>query len=149
MTDTLSKRGPDDTNTWKSEHVLFGHKRLAVVDVEGGKQPMTYTHQHHDYTVVYNGELYNTEDIRKELFKRGHRFLGHSDTEVLLHAYTEWKEECVTHFNGILHLSFGIVSVNYYLQRETGSVSSHFSIQNVIIPFCLVQKSKHFWLILR
>lgn len=76
MTDTLSKRGPDDTNTWKSEHVLFGHKRLAVVDVEGGKQPMTYTHQHHDYTVVYNGELYNTEDIRKELFKRGTAFLG-------------------------------------------------------------------------
>ncbi|MDH6563070.1 asparagine synthase (glutamine-hydrolysing) [Bacillus safensis] len=101
MTDTLSKRGPDDTNTWKSEHVLFGHKRLAVVDVEGGKQPMTYTHQNHAYTIVYNGELYNTEDIRKELLKRGHRFLGHSDTEVLLHAYTEWKEECVSHFNGI------------------------------------------------
>lgn len=97
MTDTLSKRGPDDTNTWKSEHVLFGHKRLAVVDVEGGKQPMTYTHQNHAYTIVYNGELYNTEDIRKELLKRGHRFLGHSDTEVLLHAYTEWKEECVSH----------------------------------------------------
>ncbi|MGE6630924.1 asparagine synthase (glutamine-hydrolyzing) [Bacillus sp. NPDC077027] len=101
MTDTLSKRGPDDTNIWKSEHVLFGHKRLSVVDLVGGKQPMTYTHKNHSYTVVYNGELYNTEDIRKELLTRGHRFLGHSDTEVLLHAYAEWKEECVTHFNGI------------------------------------------------
>lgn len=53
------------------------------------------------YTICYNGELYNTEDIRKELMQRGYRFKGHSDTEVLLASYIEWKEECVNHLNGI------------------------------------------------
>ncbi|MDA7026051.1 asparagine synthase (glutamine-hydrolyzing) [Bacillus sp. CLL-7-23] len=101
MTETLSKRGPDDTNIWGKNHVLFGHKRLAVVDLEGGRQPMTRTHQEMDYTICYNGELYNTEDLRKELQERGHRFRGHSDTEVLLHSYIEWKEECVHRLNGI------------------------------------------------
>lgn len=101
MTDTLSKRGPDDTNIWGKDHVLFGHKRLAVVDLEGGRQPMTRTHQGHTYTICYNGELYNTEDLRKELLAMGHRFKSHSDTEVLLHSYMEWKEECIHRLNGI------------------------------------------------
>ncbi|MCY7777776.1 asparagine synthase (glutamine-hydrolyzing) [Bacillus haynesii] len=101
MTDTLSKRGPDDTNIWGKRHVLFGHKRLAVVDLEGGRQPMTRTHQGYDYTICYNGELYNTEDLRKELRQRGHQFRSHSDTEVLLHSYMEWKEECINRLNGI------------------------------------------------
>ncbi|MCF7619411.1 asparagine synthase (glutamine-hydrolyzing) [Bacillus sonorensis] len=101
MTETLSKRGPDDTNIWGKHHVLFGHKRLAVVDLEGGKQPMTRTHQGNPYTICYNGELYNTEDLRKELQALGHQFNSHSDTEVLLHSYMEWKEECVHRLNGI------------------------------------------------
>lgn len=97
MTRTLEKRGPDDENVWLKKHVAFGHRRLAVVDLEGGKQPMTRG----DYTICYNGELYNTEDIRKELLARGHTFSSYSDTEVLLKAYVEWKEECVHRLNGI------------------------------------------------
>ncbi|CAM4089913.1 asparagine synthase [Bacillus manliponensis] len=101
MTETLSKRGPDDTNVWMSRHALFGHKRLAVVDLEGGKQPMTRKKEDNRYTICYNGELYNTEDIRKELLKKGYTFEGHSDTEVLLFSYIEWGEECTRHLNGI------------------------------------------------
>lgn len=101
MTETLSKRGPDDTNVWMSKHALFGHKRLAVVDLEGGKQPMTRKKGEHTYTICYNGELYNTEDIRKELLQRGYTFQGHSDTEVLLFSYIEWGEDCTRHLNGI------------------------------------------------
>lgn len=101
MTETLAKRGPDDTNAWFSEHAAFGHKRLIVVDPAGGKQPMTRMKNGYRYTVCYNGELYNTEDIRKELLKKGYTFQGHSDTEVLLNAYIEWKEHCVDYFNGI------------------------------------------------
>ncbi|WP_017436512.1 asparagine synthase (glutamine-hydrolyzing) [Saccharococcus caldoxylosilyticus] len=101
MTETLAKRGPDDTNAWFDQHVAFGHKRLVVVDPKGGKQPMTRQKNGYSYTVVYNGELYNTEDIRKELLKKGYTFQGHSDTEVLLNAYIEWKERCVELFNGI------------------------------------------------
>ncbi|EGL82786.1 asparagine synthase (glutamine-hydrolyzing) [Caldalkalibacillus thermarum TA2.A1] len=101
MTETLAKRGPDDTNDWFSEHAAFGHKRLIVVDPAGGKQPMTRMKNGYRYTVCYNGELYNTEDIRQELLKRGYTFQGHSDTEVLLNAYIEWREGCVDYFNGI------------------------------------------------
>ncbi len=70
MIDTLSKRGPDDSNVWGEPHVLFGHKRLSVVDIEGGRQPMACTHQEETYTIIYNGELYNTEELRKELQAR-------------------------------------------------------------------------------
>ncbi|MEK5323619.1 asparagine synthase (glutamine-hydrolyzing) [Aeribacillus sp. FSL M8-0254] len=101
MIDTLSKRGPDDTNIWGKKHVLFGHKRLVVIDPECGRQPMTKLKEDNSYTICYNGELYNTEDIRKELLKKGYTFRGHSDTEVLLASYMEWKEECVHHLNGI------------------------------------------------
>lgn len=101
MTSTLSKRGPDDTNYFIRPHVLFGHQRLVVVDPEGGKQPMTIEHYGSSYTLCYNGELYNTEDLRKELLLKGYSFKGHSDTEVLLTAYIEWKEKCVELLNGI------------------------------------------------
>lgn len=101
MTETLSKRGPDDTNIFIDSHVAFGHKRLVVVDPIGGRQPMTKIFEGKTYTMIYNGELYNTEDIRRELIKRGHQFKGHSDTEVLLTSYIEWKEDCVRHLNGI------------------------------------------------
>ncbi|WP_243291410.1 asparagine synthase (glutamine-hydrolyzing) [Bacillus sp. FJAT-47783] len=101
MTETLTKRGPDDTNIWAEEHVIFGHKRLVVVDPTGGKQPMVRKKGERTYTVCYNGELYNTEDIRKELLRKGYTFEGHSDTEVLLTAYIEWHEKCVDYFNGI------------------------------------------------
>ena len=101
MTETLSKRGPDDTNYFFAKHVAFGHKRLAIVDLLGGRQPMKKQFKGKTYTLIYNGELYNTEDIRKELLKLGHQFSGHSDTEVLLDAYIEWKEDCLKHLNGI------------------------------------------------
>lgn len=101
MAETLAKRGPDDNKVWIKGNVAFGHKRLIVVDPEGGKQPMTCLKDEANYAICYNGELYNTEDIRKELLRRGYTFKGHSDTEVLLASYMEWKEECVDHLNGI------------------------------------------------
>ncbi|MFJ7187023.1 asparagine synthase (glutamine-hydrolyzing) [Lysinibacillus xylanilyticus] len=106
MTQTLNKRGPDDENIWCSEHIAFGHRRLAVIDLIGGKQPMKKEHDGANYVITYNGELYNTEELRKELQNRGHRFTTHSDTEVLLTAYIEWKEQCVEFLNGIF--AFGI-----------------------------------------
>jgi asparagine synthase (glutamine-hydrolysing) len=101
MADTLTKRGPDDGRTFCDEHVAFGHRRLIVVDPKGGLQPMSRKKGEVTYTMVYNGELYNTEDIRKELLKRGYTFKSHSDTEVLLTAYIEWQEKCLEYLNGI------------------------------------------------
>lgn len=101
MAKKLDHRGPDDLNTWTSPHAAFGHTRLIVVDPAGGVQPMKKRLGTKKFTMVYNGELYNTEDIRKELYTKGHRFQGHSDTEVLLTAYIEWGKDCLARLNGI------------------------------------------------
>jgi asparagine synthase (glutamine-hydrolysing) len=106
MTETIALRGPDDSQVWISQHAGFGHHRLAVVDLVGGRQPMHKNHQDCNYALVYNGELYNTEDLRNELKQRGHAFTTSSDTEVLLASYIEWKEDCVQHLNGIY--AFGV-----------------------------------------
>lgn len=90
-------RGPDEGGTHYDKHVFLGHRRLSVVDIEQGKQPMSF----HQYTMVYNGELYNTEEIRAELKEAGYTFKGHSDTEVLLKAYVCFGEKVVEKLNGI------------------------------------------------
>ncbi|ASS76061.1 asparagine synthase (glutamine-hydrolyzing) [Tumebacillus algifaecis] len=110
MADLQHRRGPDAEGIWLSPHAGLAHRRLAVVDPEGGVQPMTRTFGDASYTMIYNGELYNTEDIRKELLARGHRFQGHSDTEVLLLSFIEWGPACVEKLNGIF--AFAIWSDN-------------------------------------
>ncbi|MBU3113801.1 asparagine synthase (glutamine-hydrolyzing) [Clostridium lacusfryxellense] len=106
MTDTLKERGPDAYGFHFSKHAILGHRRLVVVDPEGGAQPMTKKIGNNTYTIVYNGELYNTEDVRKILKVNGFSFSSYSDTEVLLVAYIFWGEECVKHINGIY--AFGV-----------------------------------------
>ncbi|AYD39934.1 asparagine synthase (glutamine-hydrolyzing) [Clostridium fermenticellae] len=101
MTDTLKKRGPDSYGYYISHDVLFGHRRLIVVDPEGGVQPMIKFCHNKKYIIVYNGELYNTEEVRKDLLKEGYKFDSYSDTEVLLTSYIHWGEDCVNHINGI------------------------------------------------
>ncbi len=104
MTETLELRGPDASGTWLSRHCAFGHRRLSVMDPANGAQPMirpTRNADHHDCIVVYNGELYNAPELRKELEALGYRFRTTCDTEVLLLAYVEWGPECVEKFNGI------------------------------------------------
>jgi asparagine synthase (glutamine-hydrolysing) len=111
MTNTLSKRGPDSFGIYSSLHVLLGHRRLTVVDPEGGGQPMIKVIGDNTYVIIYNGELYNTSEIRDKLKSRGYTFKSYSDTEVLLTAYIEWGEDCVQHFNGIF--AFGIWDENH------------------------------------
>ena len=106
MTDTLAKRGPDDYGYYIEENILLGHRRLVIVDPEGGRQPMTKFKGERSYTIVYNGELYNTEEVRKKLMDRGYGFQSYSDTEVLLTAYMEWGDQCLREINGIF--AFGI-----------------------------------------
>ncbi len=97
MSDTMIPRGPDSGGTYIDEVCALGHRRLAVIDVAGGVQPMKIG----DYIIVYNGELYNTEEIRKELKALGHSFRSMSDTEVLLTAFIHWGEACLERLNGI------------------------------------------------
>ena len=99
MKRTLTPRGPDAEGTYFDEDAALVHRRLIVIDPEGGKQPM---HSPDRNTIlIYNGELYNTPKLRTELMSRGHEFVGHSDTEVLLHAYLEWKTDAFSRLNGI------------------------------------------------
>ena len=98
---TMARRGPDARGVCREPGCTLLHARLTVIDPEGGKQPMSLDQAGETYTIVYNGELYNTEEIRRELYQLGHRFLGHSDTEVLLHAYAQWGEGCLPRLNGI------------------------------------------------
>lgn len=101
MGDTIVHRGPDNSGAVIMEHAAFAHTRLAVVDIEGGVQPMTKHMAGGTYTIVYNGELYNTEEIRQDLKKKGHTFTTYSDTEVVLSAYIEYGKHCGRLFNGI------------------------------------------------
>ena len=101
MLETMHRRGPDDRGVYREKGCTLLHGRLAIIDPEGGRQPMTLTWAGEEYTLVYNGELYNTEQLRGELSVLGHSFLGHSDTEVLLHAYAQFGAECVEKLNGI------------------------------------------------
>lgn len=101
MGDTLIPRGPDEGGTWISDHAVFAHRRLIVIDPAGGKQPMVKRYGSRTLVLVYNGELYNTQELRSSLEKAGHLFSSHSDTEVLLTAFAEWGPECVKRLNGI------------------------------------------------
>ncbi len=101
MAAALAPRGPDDAGLVLEPHAGLAHRRLIVVDPQGGAQPMTRRFGRRELTIVYNGELYNTEDLRRPLVAKGYRFHGHSDTEVLLAAYAAWGEECLPRLNGI------------------------------------------------
>ena len=98
---SMAHRGPDESSSYVIPEAALLHSRLAIIDPEGGRQPMVLSHAGERYVLVYNGELYNTEELRYDLMKAGHNFLGHSDTEVVLHAYAEYGEDCVQRFNGI------------------------------------------------
>jgi len=101
MLRTMQRRGPDAVGVFQDRECTLLHARLAVVDPERGAQPMQLDFGQELYTIVYNGELYNTEELRRELASLGHVFASHSDTEVLLHAYAQWGKECLEKCNGI------------------------------------------------
>ena len=119
MTKALQHRGPDDFGCYIDRHALLGHRRLVVVDPAGGAQPMQKTVDGSTYTIVYNGELYNTEELRQSLLALGFTFNSYSDTEVLLCAYIAWGVGCAQRLNGIF--SFGVwdsLRESLYLCRD-------------------------------
>lgn len=101
MLATMRRRGPDGSGAYEDSLCLLLHTRLAIIDPLGGAQPMEYIFAGRKYVITYNGELYNTEELRNELKKCGHIFLGHSDTEVLLHGYAQWGAGVLEKLNGI------------------------------------------------
>ncbi|MGN1130059.1 MAG: asparagine synthetase B family protein, partial [Ruminococcus sp.] len=101
MSKTLKSRGPDEDGIYIDHNTALIHRRLVVIDKLKGRQPMIYIHKNEKYVIVYNGELYNTEELRDDLKSKGYTFSGHSDTEVVLKSYVEYGKDCVHRFNGI------------------------------------------------
>ena len=101
MTETMACRGPDDRGTWVQGPAALGHRRLAIIDLPGGRQPMSADTPHGSVALVYSGETYNFTELRRELAGRGHRFTTDSDTEVVLRGYLEWGEEIAERLNGM------------------------------------------------
>ncbi|WP_297670359.1 asparagine synthase (glutamine-hydrolyzing) [uncultured Desulfovibrio sp.] len=99
MTDRMAHRGPDGEGLWTNGPVCLGHRRLSIIDLAGGGQPM---HSHDgQLTIVFNGEIYNFAELRQELAAAGGRFRTNSDTEIILEAYRRWGTDCLAHFDGM------------------------------------------------
>lgn len=101
MTDTMALRGPDDSGVWLRKHVALGHRRLAIIDLPGGGQPMEVRTPGGTVALVYTGEAYNFTELREELRGKGHAFRTSSDTEVVLRGYLEWGDTLCDHLNGM------------------------------------------------
>jgi asparagine synthase (glutamine-hydrolysing) len=107
MNSVLGHRGPDGEGYFVDGGIGLGHRRLSIIDINGGSQPMP--NEDDTLQVIFNGEIYNYIELRKELLALGHVFRTHSDTEVIVHAYEQWGTECVNRFNGMF--AFAIVNV--------------------------------------
>ncbi len=124
MNNKLINRGPDEEGYFYNDFVNFGHKRLIVIDPNNGKQPMTFNYYSNEYTLIYNGQIYNCDELRKILSDNGFSFEGHSDTEILLKSYIHFGDDVVNHLNGIF--AFAIWNNN---KKELFIARDHFGVK--------------------
>ena len=99
MNDSITHRGPDEEGLYTAPGLGFGHRRLAIIDLAEGQQPMF--NEDRSVVLIYNGEIYNYKDLTQELQAAGYQFKTHSDTEVIIHAWAEWGAACVERFRGM------------------------------------------------
>lgn len=137
MNDRLKKRGPDEEGTYIQNNVCLGQRRLIVIDAEGGKQPMVCKYQGNNYCITYNGQIYNTEELKETLTQNGFTFEGYSDTEVLLKAFIHYGYEVVKHLNGIFAFAiWNEAKQELFLARDHFGVKPlYYSIKNNEIIF--------------
>ncbi|MCR5653639.1 MAG: asparagine synthase (glutamine-hydrolyzing) [Ruminococcus sp.] len=127
MSKTLTKRGPDENGIFIDHNTALIHRRLVVIDKENGKQPMMCGMNNEKYIIVYNGELYNTEELRADLKSKGYTFKGHSDTEVVLKSYIEYGENCAGKLNGIFAFAvYEMYNKKLYMCRDRIGVKPFF-----------------------
>lgn len=127
MLEIMNNRGKDNTGYYFKNNILLGHKRLAIIDLENGSQPMKFS----NYIIVYNGELYNTKELKENLLNKGYSFFTKSDTEVLLKGYICYKEKILTKLEGIY--SFAIYNEeekSLFLARDRLGVKPLYYMKN-------------------
>lgn len=132
MNASLSKRGPDEDGYYYSDYVHFAHKRLIVIDPEGGKQPMIEHYSYGDYIICYNGQIYNTKELKNTLIENGFEINTHSDTEILLKSYIHFGNSVVNYLNGIFAFAiFNTKKEELFIARDHFGVKPFFyTIQN-------------------
>ena len=118
-TDLMKHRGPDDAGYWVSGGIGLGHRRLSIIDLSPlGHQPMF--NEGDAVGLVFNGEIYNYQELYKPLCDSGHVFRSKSDTEVIIHAFEEWGIDCVHKFNGMFAVGSGMTKINHSGLSGTG-----------------------------
>lgn len=141
MNDVLFHRGPDDEGYFVSENVGLAMRRLSIIDLEGGKQPIY--NEDKSIVVVFNGEIYNFLQLRDELQKKGHRFYTNSDTEVIVHLYEEYKYDCVNYLRGMF--AFALYDKNektlFLVRDRLGIKPLYYSVMNDGLCFASEMKS--------
>lgn len=124
---SMHRRGPDENGIYTDKNAVMLHSRLSVIDIEGGKQPMIINRGEKTFVICYNGELYNTAELRKELEEMGEEFITHSDTEVVLKAYIRMGGSCIKKFNGIFALAiFDVYNKRLFVARDKMGVKPFF-----------------------
>ena len=124
MNNKLQKRGPDEEGYFCENNVMLGHRRLIVIDPKNGKQPMTIKRADNTYTIVYNGEIYNTAELKEELIKSGYKITSKSDTEILLDSFIHWGYDVCNKLNGIF--AFAVWNSN---KKELFLARDHFGVK--------------------
>lgn len=132
MNDLITHRGPDDYGYFFDEHVSFGFRRLSIIDLESGHQPLCYENER--YWIIFNGEIYNYVELRDELIKKGCSFSTHSDTEVIVALYSIEKENVVNKLRGM----FAFVIWDKQ-EKEIFAARDPFGIK----PFFYVERDDH------
>ena len=119
MNSSLKFRGPNSQNIYIDQNTAIGHSRLSIIDVTNGTQPMIKNIDNNEFVIVYNGELYNTNELRDNLISKGYTFETKCDTEVILTSYIEYKDKCVNYLNGIFAFAiYNKMKNNIFLARD-------------------------------
>ena len=145
MADLITYRGPDGEGYYVDDQVALGHRRLSIIDLEGGKQPMF--NEDGSLVCIFNGEIYNFQTLREELIAAGHTFATRSDTEVLLHGYEQWGNQLPGKLRGMFTFVIWDQKPKPCLVRGISSVSNRSIIIIRMVCSCLAARSKAFWLI--
>lgn len=154
MLHLLDHRGPDDMRTYFDQHILLGHCRLSIIDLKGGMQPLEYTYQDITYRIIFNGEIYNMNELKKHLIDLGFHFYSQSDSEVLLVSFIAYKEKCLNMLDGIFSFvisyenkifacrdHLGVKPLFYYLKDDDLVISSEIKAILMYIGKCVVDKT--------
>lgn len=141
MLDIIEHRGPDDSSVFVSKNFTFGHRRLSIIDLVTGGQPIF--NEDKSLAIIFNGEIYNYPDLRKQLLSKGHKFYTNSDTEVILHGYEEFGTELFGKLNGIF--AFAILKINedklILVRDQFGIKPLHYYFRNNLFIFSSEQKA--------